>query len=114
MMTLSEVLKKPRAAAGSLSVIIKHRNKYYDLLMYHDTMELGTPVILVQTIVFLVRLIEDTDPERLIEYLHGISPDPLIPHEIEDKKFRDSAQKLLELKIRKVQDLIREDKARHN
>jgi hypothetical protein len=97
-----------------LSVIMKHKNKYYEFLMYHDTIEIGVPVMLLQTITFLVKLIDDSDPEKLIEYFTTLATDPLIPHEIPDKKFRNAANKMLKLKIQTIHDLIQEGKANLN
>lgn len=97
-----------------LSVIMKHKNKYYEFLMYHDAIEIGVPVMLLQTITFLVKLIDDSEPEKLIEYFTTLSTDPLIPHEIPDKKFRNAANKMLKLKIQTVHDLIQEGKANLN
>jgi hypothetical protein len=97
-----------------LSVIMKHKNKYYEFLMYHDTIEIGVPVMLLQTITFLVKLIDDSDPEKVIEYCATLSPDPLIPHEIPEKKFRNAANKMLKLKIQTVHNLIQEGNANLN
>ncbi|NLR67888.1 hypothetical protein HGH92_26525 [Chitinophaga varians] len=94
-----------------LSVLLKHRNKYYEFLMFHDTVEIGVPIILLQTIIFLVKLIEETEPDQLIEYLTGVATDPLIPHEIEDKEFRSAALKLLKVKFQTIENLIQENDA---
>lgn len=94
-----------------LSVILKHQNKYYEFLMFHDTIEIGIPIILLQTIIFLVKLIEESKSDQLIEYLASVATDPLIPHEIPDKEFREAAHKMLKLKIQTVQNLIQEGNA---
>lgn len=99
---------------SSLSVIMKHKNKYYEFLMFRGTIEIGIPIILLQTIIFLVKLIEETEPDRLVEYLTGVAADPLIPHEIPDKEFRDAALQMLKLKLQTVQNLIQEDNATLN
>lgn len=96
---------------SQLSVIMEHEKKYYQFLMFHSTYEIGVPVMLLQTIIFLTNLIEKTAPDQLIEYLNSICPDPLIPHEIPDKKFRDMANKMLKLKMKTVHNLIQERKA---
>jgi hypothetical protein len=96
---------------SQLSVVMKHSNRYYQFLMFHDTFEIGFPVMLLQTIVFLVKLIEEAEPNQLIEYLTEISSDPLIPHDIADRAFRDVANKMLKLKIKTIHNLIQEDKA---
>lgn len=99
---------------SSLSVIMKHKNKYYEFLMFRGTIEIGIPIILLQTIIFLVKLIEETEPDRLVEYLTGVAADPLIPHEIPDKEFGDAALQMLKLKLQTVQNLIQEDNATLN
>lgn len=99
---------------SSLSVIMKHRRKYYEFLMYHNTNEIGTPVLLLQTIIFLVKLIEEAEPDQLIEYLTSLSVAPLIPHEIEDKRFQEAARKMIKLKIQTVEELIQGNKANLN
>ncbi len=71
----------------------------------------GIPVMLLQTIISLVKLIEETEPSQPIEHLTGIATDPLIPHDIPDKEFRDIANKMLKLKIQTVHNLIQEDNA---
>ncbi len=96
---------------SQLSVLMKHQNKYYQFLMYHDVVEIGVPVMLIQTILFLVRLIEQTEPDRLIEYLTSLATDPLIPHELPDKEFRDVANKMLKLKFQTIHNLNQEGKA---
>lgn len=96
---------------SQLSVVMKHKEKYYQFLMYHSTYEIGLPVIVLQTIIFLVDLIEKIDPAQLVVHLFGISPDPLIPHEILDIEFRDAANAMLKLKIETIHNLIKEGKA---
>lgn len=90
---------------------MKHKNKYYQFLMFHNTIEIGVPVMLLQTITFLVKMIEEIDPGQLIEYLTRIATDPLISHDIPDKEFRDIANKMLKLKIETIHNLIQEDNA---
>lgn len=80
-------------SGSQLSVIMKHKIKYYQSLMFYNTIEIGVPVMLLQTITFLVRLIEEIEPSQLIEHLTRIATDPLIPHNIPDKEFRDIANK---------------------
>jgi len=99
---------------SQLSVVMKQGNKYYQFLMYHDCFEIGFPVILTQTILFLIKLIEEVDPAQLVEYLIGISPHPLIPDKIPEKDFKRIANKMLKLKIQTIQNLIQEDTAGHN
>ncbi|TXJ22285.1 MAG: hypothetical protein E6Q24_21200 [Chitinophagaceae bacterium] len=93
---------------------MKHRGKYYEFLMYFNGVEIGTPVLLLQTIIFLVKLIEEAEPDQLIEYLTSLSVDPLVPHEIVDKEFRDIARALIKLKIQTAEELIRKKKAKLN
>lgn len=94
-----------------LSVVMKHNNKYYEFLMYYDTFEIGVPIMLLQTILFLVKLIEETAPDLLVEYLTSLATDPLIPHEIADKSFRNAANKMIKLKLQTIHSLIREGNA---
>ncbi|MFC6100768.1 hypothetical protein [Olivibacter domesticus] len=105
---------EPPEHGSRLSVIMEHRNKYYEFLMFHDAIEVGIPIILLQTIIFLIKLIEETEPDQLVEYLADVATDPLIPHEIPEKKFRDAALKMLKLKLQTVQNLIQEDNAARN
>lgn len=94
-----------------LSVIMEHKSKYYQFLLFHSVFEIGVPVMLLQTVIFLTNLIEKIEPAQLIEHFTSIATDPLIPHEIADKEFRDVATKMLKLKIQTVHDLIRADQA---
>lgn len=96
---------------SQLSVVMLHQNRYYQFLMYHGTYEIGLPVMLLQTIIFLTSLIEKTDRKQLVEYLTSISVDPLIPHEIPDKEFRGIANEMLKLKIETIHNLIIEGKS---
>jgi len=96
---------------SQLSIVMEHKKKYYQFLMYHSTYEIGLPVMVLQTIVFLVDLIEKVEPGQLIDYISGIAIEPLIPHEIPEKDFRDAANKMLKLKIKFIHDLISEDNA---
>ncbi len=91
---------------SQLSVIMEHHGKYYQFLMFHGTYEIGVPVLLLQTIIFLTDMIEKAKPNQLIEYFARIATDPLIPDEIPEKKFRDMANKMLKLKIKTIHDLI--------
>lgn len=97
-----------------LSVIMEHKGKHYDFVMFYNSVEIGAPVMLLQTIIFLVKLIEETKPAQLIEYLTSIATDPLIPHSIHDKEFRDSANNLIKLKLQTIHTLIQEDNAGRN
>jgi hypothetical protein len=99
---------------SQLSVVMKHKNKYYQFVMFYNTVEIGFPILLLQTIIFIVKLIEETEPGKLVEYLMSISPAPLVPHEISDKEHRDIANDLLKLKIQTVHELIKDNNARHN
>ncbi|WP_298709738.1 hypothetical protein [uncultured Chitinophaga sp.] len=99
---------------SSLSVIMKNKGKYYEFLMYHNTFEIGVPVILVQTIIFLVKLIEESGPDQLVEYLTSLATDPLIPHEIADREFKNVALKMLKVKIQTIEDLIHKSKSSLN
>jgi len=96
---------------SQLSVVMKLKNRYYQFLMFHDVFEIGTPIMLLQTIVFLVKLIEEIAPGQLIEHLTEIATDPLIPHDIPEKRHRDIANKMLEVKMQTVHELIREGKS---
>lgn len=96
---------------SQLSVIMKHQNKYYQFLMFHNTFEIGIPIMLLQTITFLVKMIENTKPGQLVEYLTNLSTDPLIPHEIPDREFREMAYEMLKQKIQTIQNLIKEENA---
>lgn len=94
-----------------LSIVMEHRKKYYQFVMYHNTYEVGLPVMVLQTIVFLVGLIEKVEPGQLIDYISSIAIEPLIPHEIHEKDFRDVAKDLLKTKIKFIHNLIREENA---
>lgn len=96
---------------SQLSVVMKHNDRYYQFVMYHNCVEIGTPVMLLRTILFLVKLIDDTAAAQLIEYLMEISSDPLVAHNIADKKFRDAAYDIIRLKIETTDQLIQDDKA---
>jgi len=96
---------------SQFSVVMKHDSKYYQFLMYHSKDEIGVPIILLQSIVFVVKLIEESNPDRLIEYLTSLSPDPLIPHQIGERRFRQAANTLIKLKIQTIHRLIQEGKA---
>lgn len=91
-----------------------YQNKYYDLVMYRNAVEIGTPVLLIQTIIFLVKLIGDSQPLKIVEYLTSIATDPLIPHQIEDMEFRESAYEMIRLKLQTIQNLISTHKAGRN
>lgn len=80
-------------------------------LMYHDALEIGVPIMLLQTIIFIVKLIEETNPDLLVEYFTDVATDPLIPHELPDKEHRDVALKMLKARLQTIQDLIQEDNA---
>lgn len=99
---------------SSLSVVMKNKGKYYEFLMYHNTFEIGVPVLLIQTIIFLVKLIGETGPDKLVEYLTALATDPLIPHEITDKEFKDAALKMLKVKIQTIENLIHKSKSSLN
>ena len=99
---------------AQLSLIMKQQNLYYQFLMYHGAFEVSTPVMLLQTILFLIKTIEDISPDQFVKYFSSMSPDPLIPHEIPDKEFRDTANKMLKLKLERILDLIQDDNAELN
>ena len=96
---------------SQLSVIMKYKHKYYQFLMFHNAVEIGSPVILLQTIVFLVNLISTTSAELLVDYLTDLSTEPLIPHLIEDSEFRNAANGMLRVKVKTIHELIQEHKA---
>lgn len=89
-----------------LSVLLEYKTKYYQFSLFHNTWDIGIPVMLLQTIIFFSNLIERIEYDKLIEYLTSISIDALIPHEIPDKEFRAKANKLLKLKLQTVHNLI--------
>jgi len=105
---------EPEEQGSRLSVIMEHKNKYYELLMFHNTVEIGSPIILLQTIIFLVKLIEDTEPDQLVDYLADVSTDPLIPHQIREKEFSNVARMMIKTKVQTVQHLIQQDNAISN
>lgn len=99
---------------GQLSLIMKQQGFYYQFLMYRSAFEVSTPVMLLQTILFLVKTVEDIRPDQLVEYFSNMASDPLIPHQIPDKEFRDTANKMLKLKLERILDLIQADNAELN
>jgi hypothetical protein len=99
---------------GQLSLIMKQKDLYYQFLMYHGTFEVGTPVMLLQTILFLVKTIEEVRSVQFIEYFSSMAIDPLIPKEIPYKGFKDDENKKLKLKFKMILDLIRADNAELN
>ncbi len=100
---------------GKLSVVMRENDKLYEFLLYHDVLDIDKPVLLAQTIVFLVKVIEESKPDRLISYLRELSTDPLIPHEIiGDKKFKQSAIQLIEIKLQRARELYLADQADQN
>ena len=102
-----EILPEP---GSFLSVIMEHKKKFYEFLMYHDAFEIGSPVLLVQTILFLVKTIDQFSAEEVIEYLTDLAPDPLIPHEIKAKKHRELAISLVKIKLTHVHQVLNEGK----
>ena len=97
-----------------LSVLMKHKNRYYQFLMFTNTIEVGTPVMLLQTIIFLVNLIEANHSDKLVQYLTQLSIAPLIPHEIADCEYRDLANELLRLEIEAIHTSIQQSGAALN
>lgn len=95
---------------SQLTVLMKHKSRYYLFTMYDNTSEIGIPIMLLQTVVFVVKLIEETKPDDLVEYLTSISTAPLIPHLIPDPEFRTLAKRLIKDKIQIIHELIQEGK----
>jgi len=99
---------------SQMSVIMEHENKYYQFLLYDGAYETAVPIMQIQTINFLVELIEPIPSDRLVPYLTTLSTDPLIPHLIEDKEHRELAVTLVKSKILTVHELIKESNAGFN
>jgi hypothetical protein len=96
---------------SQLSVVMKYKSRYYQFVMYDNAHEIGVPLMLLQTIIFIVKLIEEAKPDQLVEYLTSLSTNPLIPHEIPDADFREVAKEMIKLKIKTIHQLIREEQA---
>lgn len=99
---------------SQMSVIMEHENKYYQFLLYDGAYEIAVPIMQIQTINFLVELIEPIPSDRLVRHLTTLSTDPLIPHLIEDKEHRELAVTLVKSKILTVHELIKESNAGFN
>ena len=80
-----EVELGPHEFGSRLSVLIRHKDSYYEFLMFYNTIDLRTPVLLAQTVIFLANLCDKTDTEELMEMLVETCYHPLVPDEISSK-----------------------------